>query len=161
MDRNHLSRKQQRLPTHQAAPKSAGGHGKPQSGHQNDWPRSQNARGHRPHRLYRHATCRRRNFGRSRRRKIRRAVYLIHHVHLLDRRRGRKHQRPVLVSAVCDARPRIYGRPNPPRQRSQMLGTDAHRRLASTGPAPQRHQKRPVRTTQAHLDELAQLGHQA
>src|SRR5450830_1036118 len=82
----------------------------------------QHARGAGADRTDWHAACRRRDPRRQGRRKIRRAVHLVDHEHLLDRRYRRQHQPAILVPAVCDEGPRVHQPPDRPRQGCALFG---------------------------------------
>ena len=67
----------------------------------------------------------------------------------------------LLVPAVRDARPRLHRAPDRPRQGGRLLGAAAHARSADAGPAPQRHQERPVVAPKPTLCQPHQPGDQA
>ncbi len=119
------------------------------------------AGGDRADRPDRHAARRRRDPGRARGREVRHPVHAVDDEHLLDRGHRRQHQPAVLVPALLDARPRLHGPADGPRQVGRLLGAGADARPAGARPAPQGPEERPDRAAQADAGQHPEPDDQA
>ncbi len=120
--RGHLQGQRGGLPGGEAAPAGGGEHRQAVARDDHDRPKGRDAGGAFPLSAWWACSTPMARSLRPRRREVRCAVHALHHEHLLDRGHRGEHLRPVLVPALCDARPRFLGPPDRP---AKAAGCDA------------------------------------